>query len=353
MRAMEEKIRELLRGAIKESVFPGAVAAVSIRGDRTVVAEGNFSYDPKSQQMSPDSIFDCASITKSVPTSSLALLLIDKGELSLTDKMIRYIPEYKGAFGESILIRHLLTHTLNFDFRLSDCKTLPADEILQTILTSDLKCPPGEQFFYANATSILLGMVIERVCKAALPQIANEYFFSPLGMSNTTFDTSVLDKSRTVPTEEDAWRGRVIQGEVHDESAWALRPLMTAGSAGLFSTASDLLEFSEMLLCGGVYRGKLFLTPTVVQKMYTDQLPHIHNVRTGLGWELDQGYMGAKRSRCTFGKTGFTGTVIVLDRPREVSFVLLSNYTWPVRKRDRSEINRIRAQLADIVFGVL
>ncbi|KMQ51000.1 Beta-lactamase [Chitinispirillum alkaliphilum] len=348
---MLEQIRSCLKQAIEEKAFPGAVVGISVNGERSFVSEGRFTYEPDSKKMWRDAIFDCASITKSIPTSALALHLIDHGMLSLSDRLISYVPEYKGCFRENIQIKHLLTHTLEFNFRLSDYKELSPSEIIETIFSVKLKSAPGENFFYANATSILLGLVIERICAKKLPEIAKEVFFNPLGMNETTFYPDSQNEN-IVPTERDPWRGREIRGEVHDESAWALRPVVIAGSAGLFSKAADLLAFSEMLLAGGTDGNRRFFSEKMVRLMQTNQLSGTKGKKTGLGWELDQEYMGRKRGSQTFGKTGFTGTVIVCDLPRQVSFVLLSNFTWPSRKKDRSQINRIRSQVSDLVFDL-
>jgi CubicO group peptidase (beta-lactamase class C family) len=149
-----------------------------------------------------------------------------------------------------------------------------------------------------------------------------------------------------VPTEIDPWRGREIRGEVHDESAWALRGIMTAGSAGLFSTVTDILKFLRMLIDGG----KSFFSPSIIEAMYTNQIPHISGQCTGLGWELNQEYMGANRTASTFGKTGFTGTAVIMDRSRNAGLALLSNYTWPQRKPNRDLINEVRARIADLIL---
>ncbi len=344
---MISKIESYLQEAIDRGVFPGSVLGIIIGEKRFVVARGRFTYDSLSPEMNEDTLFDCASITKAIPVSSLALQFIDEQRIGLADPLIKYIPEFNGSYREQVQIKHLLTHTLNFDFRLSDCKDLPSKEILNLILSIKMKSPPGTNFFYANATSILLGLVLERAGGKSLPELAQERIFEPLGMSMSTFFPE-RSSFVAVPTEEDSWRGRIIQGEVHDESAWALRSLLVAGSAGLFSTVPDLLSFMSVML--GVSGNKQLFSRSVLDKVQTNQIPHIKDKETGLGWELNQPYMGKRRTATTFGKTGFTGCAIIADRSKNVALVHLSNYTWPKRKSDRSLINEVRSDLADIVF---
>ena len=312
---------------------------------------GRHTYAPCSPVMHDETIFDVASITKAIPTSSLALRLIDEGKLLLDDKLIAYVPEFRNSYRESVRIRHLLTQTLDFGFRLSSYKDKSPDDLLDAIFSADFKSKPGMTFFYSNATSILLGLVVERIYGKDLATLGEEIFFGPLNMTRTTFFPERFGREEIVPTEMDAWRGRMVQAEVHDESAYALRPKMNAGSAGLFSTVPDILSFIEMLLHGGTYGGTCYFSAKILDMMQTNQVD-IPGVKTGLGWELDQErYMGRHRSSRTIGKTGFTGCVCMCDFVKYRGMALLSNYTFPLRKMDMSMINSVRSDIADIVFS--
>jgi CubicO group peptidase (beta-lactamase class C family) len=340
------KIAACLESAIERKIFPGCAAGWVADGGESIITAGRYTYDDDAPAVTENSLFDCASVTKAIPVSCLALRFIDRGELGLGDRLIDFVPEYRGSFRNDIRIKHLLTHTLDFDFRLSECKGLPPERLLDSILSVKMKSPPGEKFCYANATSVLLGMVLENVGCKSLHLLAKDIFFDPLGMNDTTFFPSDDAIPGCVPTEIDPWRGRAIRGEVHDESAWALRGIMTAGSAGLFSTVADLLKFVKMLVGGG----GSFLSTAMIESIYTNQIPHIDNQQTGLGWELNQEYMGSGRTASTFGKTGFTGGAVIIDRARNAGLVLLSNCTWPTRKPNRDLINGVRSQIADLVF---
>ncbi len=300
--------------------------------------------------MREDTIFDIASITKSIPTASLALKAVEQGMVTLTDPVLKWIPELNNVYKDTIRIKHLLTHTLDFKLQLSLCKDLSPQEILDTVFSAEIKSPPGSTFLYCNATSILLGVLVERVFGETLDTLADRYFFHPLNMHHSTFHPPDETKKEIVPTEIDEWRGRTIQGEIHDESAWKLKEIMIPGSAGLFSNAPDLLTFLEMLLCDGSYNGRQFFNPETITLLSTNQIAGIYEC-TGLGLELNQSqYMGTQCSNRTIGKTGFTGCVVMCDLEKGVGLVLLSNYTWPERKGSKDQINKLRREIADAVF---
>jgi|WetSurMetagenome_2_1015567.scaffolds.fasta_scaffold01238_3 CubicO group peptidase (beta-lactamase class C family) len=351
---MERKIEARILRAITGNVFPGCTVGFVSKNTRPVVlAFGRQTYDPASPAITRDSIFDVASITKAIPTASLALMLIDSGKLMLDDLVARHVPEFRNSRSNKVLIRHLLTQTLNYNFRLSSFKDLGAKAVLDTILTGELADEPGTTFFYSNATSILLGMVVEKIFGECLAVSARREFFAPLGMARTSFFTEEFTQDDIVPTEADSWRGRVIRGEVHDESAWVLRRIMVPGSAGLFSTAPDILRFMNMLLNDGLWEGARYFSTARLAEMSTNQIA-VWGVHTGLGWELSQKrYMGNACSPSTIGKTGFTGCVCMADMAAKTALVILSNYTFPVRKADGAAIDSVRRDVADIVFSSL
>lgn len=346
---MIDQIRKDLQAAIDSHIFPGCVAGVYLRNKSHVIALGHLTYDSDSPLVNEQTIYDVASITKALPVSSLALKLINDHRINCSDQLIRYLPQFSGSYREKILIQHLLTQTLSFKFRLSDCKEMQSTQIIQKILSADFNSPPGTVFSYANATSILLGLVLESCTGKTLDQVAMEYFLEPLSMNRTSFDASKFDSATIAPTEIDPWRGKQIQGEVHDESAWALRPRVV-GSAGLFSTVPDLMNFVEMLIEGGTYRGRRFFNSETIFQMHTNQVCG-QGRWTGLGWELNQkSFMGRFCSVAAFGKTGFTGCSVVIDPLKKAGIVLLSNHTYPKRRSSRDTINELRCKLADNVW---
>ncbi|MEN9407313.1 MAG: hypothetical protein RLZZ455_529 [Candidatus Parcubacteria bacterium] len=339
---LREKISAIASVAIVERVFPGCVmGVVKKNGDSLILAFGNFTYEHDSSQVQPDTVYDVASVTKTIPTASLALYLIDRGKLRLDEKLITYLPEYRGSYRNEITIEHLLTQTLQFSFSLASIAQLGRQKILQKIFSSTLLSVPGNTYHYANATSVLLGFIIERVVGMTLDKAAQSVFFEPLGMTSTTFSPS----SDVPPTE--IVGGLSIQGVVHDESTRAMLPFHV-GAAGLFSTVPDLLQFVHMMLRGGELSGEQFFSRALLKKIYTNPSGLSH--RFGLGWELEAPWMGNGR-RGMIGKTGFTGSMVALDIDKGVGIVHLSNRTFPRRPNTGDAINRVRAEIVATVLA--
>ncbi len=347
---MIDRIVGFLEAAIERKVFPGCAAGIVAGGKKWCGAVGRLTYSGESRAVREDTVYDVASITKSIPAASLALLCIERGMLGLDDPLTSAVPGYSGRYREEITVRHLLTHTLDFGFRLSGLRECTGNEIMGKILTAPLRSGPGSVFSYANATSILLGLAVERAAGLPLDEAADRYLFKPLGMNATTFHPEKFDIENVAPTEMDQWRGGMVRAVVHDESAYALRPA-PVGSAGLFSTVPDLLIFAKMLLDGGSLAGETLFRPETVEMMHTNFCP-APGARAGLGWELGQpSFMGPRCHPSTFGKTGFTGCSFVVDPVERVAVVLLSNHTFPLRRSDRTLINRVRSGLAGAVFS--
>jgi len=358
---MIAKIEKRIHKAIDDKVFPGCVVGILKKGRKRIVLPfGKFTYEDNSTDVKEDAIYDVASITKSIPTSCLALKLIDEGKLNIEDKLINYVPEFRNSDRENVLIKHLLTQTLTYKanspdkkFRLSQYKDKTPDEILDIIFSAEFEDKPGENYSYTNSTSILLGLVVERMFDDELNNLAEKYFFEPLKMSRTSFTPlRRFDKSDIVPTEIDDWRDRIVQGEVHDESAYILQKKFIPGHAGLFSTVPDLLNFLEMLLNFGEYQGKKHFSEDIVNEMATNQLVDIGEF-AGLGWELDNNERLGKNALVgnIFSKSGFTGCIVYCDLKREVGVVFLSNRIYPRRSLNAVAINEVRRDITNIIFS--
>jgi CubicO group peptidase (beta-lactamase class C family) len=349
---MKEAIQERLERAVTERVFPGCVVGViTKRNEQLVIPVGQLTYETTSPFVREKTVYDIASVTKAIPVASLALRLIDLGKLSVHDPVQKFLPELHVSHVEEITPWHLLTQTLDYRLSLSSLKRHGSDAILEEILNRKFFSAPGETMNYSNATSVLLGMLIERVSGKQLDTFADEVFFTPLGMEDTSFHPENIDKARIAPTEDDPWRKRIIQGEIHDESAFLLREKMIAGSAGVFSTAPDLLRFLQMLLNEGEYEARRYFSKEMMKIIQKNQLAEIGE-KTALGWELFQPrYMGDHATENTIGKTGFTGCVVMCDISKGVGIVMLSNYHFPKRKTDVAELNAVRRDIANVVFS--
>ncbi len=348
---LELQIRERLEQGVKDKVFPGAVVGVVTQsGERILVPVGHFAYENDSPIVEASTVYDVASITKSIPTGCLALKLIEEGKLKLDDKLVTYLPQYHNNYTNDVLIKHLLTYSviLNFPIPGFSIQTATPEEVRHNLLTTDLKYPPGEVAQYSNSPALLLGMVIEKITGTTIDKLTQEYFFEELDMKHSTFAPTLPES--IPPTEVDDWRG-VVQGFVHHETSFVLGKDHPCGCAGLFSNVPDLLAFLEVLLNEGEFRGEEFFSPEMVKQMHTNQLS-VSDAFMGLGWELNEPrFMGKFAHPDMFGKTGFTGTVCVIDPNRDVAFVLLSNCTYPKRKSSREAINEVRRDISDIVFG--
>ncbi len=310
-------------------MFPGCVIGVSLKGTKKVLPFGRFTYDQDSPKVGADTLYDLASITKSIPTASLALILIEEGVLSLDDRVTRYIPELCNDHGATI--GDLLQYRVHGK-RMSALIGRSADEIKAYVLKTGFDGPPGERA-YSNLPSYVLGLILEEVLNKPLLDLAQQYIFDPLKMTSTTYFPESAD---CAPTE--IQNGETIQGVVHDESArvFALEH-RAVGHAGLFSTVTDLLTFLEALFPKGIFGNKFPKMP------FGNYLQAVRNgAEKGLGWELGDG---------RFGKTGFTGTNIVIDPKKEAALVILSNRTYPTRPQSATAINTFRKDIADIVFG--
>lgn len=350
---MKELIRDRVKSAIEESVFPGCVIGVVSEKDRQILPFGRLTYEINSRPVQVETVYDLASITKKVANSSVLLRLIDNGRVGLDDPVVKYLPEFGNHSGkEQVTIKHLLTYTLDIEVpSASSFKDRPAEEIIEVMIQAPLKSRPGEKVLYTNSTAILRGLVIRAVTGQGLEVLAREYFFDSLEMKSTTFQPEKLDRSVIAPTEVDTWRKREICGEVHDESTYTLqRAGYYLGAAGLFSTAGDLLTFASMLLSGGVYKGCRYFSPALIEAMQTDQCPKLEQ-SIGLGWDLNSKFkMGELSSDRAFGHSGFTGTMVVIDPVHKLGLVILSNCTYPKRPLDNRAINRFRRDIADIIF---
>ncbi len=357
---LKHEIVQLANEAITGHTFPGCVVGVVWRsGERLVIPCGRHTYESDSQAATADTIYDTASITKSIPTNCLALQLIDEGRLSIDDQLITYLPDFANSDRERVRIKHLLTYTLDgYGFTSAAAaktgKSLPeltGTDLKDVLLTHDFASPPGTIFKYTNIPTALLGLVIERLTGVTLDTLAQERFFTPLDMMRTTFHPEQFAKEDIVPTEHDDWRD-LVHGVVHDESAHIFKQAgQVVGHAGLFSTAPDLLTFLEVLLHEGTFGGRQYFSRDAITLMQTNQIPELRD-HTALGWELYQPrYMGDHATTHTFGKTGFTGTLVVCDIAKGVAYVILSNRTYPTRPADSTAINAFRKQIGEIILG--
>ena len=350
-------VDSLLRAAIADRAFPGAAVAIG-RGD--VVAKvdgyGYFTYDAL-QPVTARSLFDLASLTKVVATTTAAMLLYEEGRLDLDAPVARYLPAFGQSGKEAVTIRQLLTHTAGLvPFRPFYQMDLEGREaVLDAILAEGLVYEPGTESRYSDLGFITLALVVEEIAGRPFAEYAREAIFEPLGMTSTGFRrTDVGGDTTVVPTEVDEiFRKRLVQGEVHDETAFLLGG--TAGHAGLFSTAEDLARFAAMLTSGGRANGRPFLKPETIGLFTAPVDPTRRRHTRALGWDTKspEGYSSAGRhfGPGSFGHTGFTGTSLWIDPDQQLFVILLTNRVYPTRENRRHVA--VRPQLADIAYEAI
>ncbi|WNQ13353.1 serine hydrolase domain-containing protein [Paenibacillus aurantius] len=318
----------LLDGEIRNGQTPGGTAAA---GSRTAIyglyAAGSVGGGTEAgRPVVPETIYDCASLTKVVVTLPLVLMLLEEGKLHLNEPVCRFLPEFGANGKESVTVRQLLSHTSGLPafFNLHG-NGWPPERMWQEIAELRLEDVPGSRMVYSDIGFIVLGRLIAVLMKKPLDQAARERLFQPLGMTDTGFCPGPELHARLAPTEFDEKLGRPKLGEVHDENAYAFGGV--SGHAGLFSTAGDLAKYARMWLGGGELDGTRVLSPASVEaaaRSWTGTLP----ANRGLGWTLKgdpwdaSGDLFSERS---YGHTGFTGTSLWIDPQRDVFAVLLTN----------------------------
>jgi uncharacterized protein YbbC (DUF1343 family) len=356
-----DAIEPLVREAIAEKKLPGAVVLVG-RGDRIVYqkAIGNRALVPTPEPMTLDTIFDLASLTKVVATTTSVMMLVEQGRIRLSDRVATFIPGFERYGKGDITVRHLLTHVsgLRPDVDLADIWT-GSDRAVELAIEEVPTARPGERFVYSDINFFLLGDIVRRVSGVSLDLFARSRIFEPLGMKDTMFNPPASLASRLAPTESCTRYGWPCQGPdmvmlrgfVHDPTARRMGGV--AGHAGLFGTAADLAIFSRMLLNGGVYEGTRILSPLAVEKMISPATPRVEPNTRGLGWDIDSAFSSNRGELLpigSFGHTGFTGTSIWLDPMTQVFVVFLSNRVHPEGKGD---VTPLRAQIATVAASMV
>ena len=346
---------ELLDRAVADGAFPGGVLAVGYRGELTLHAFGKQTYEAKAPTVRPDTIYDVASLTKPVVTATLVAMLVAAGRLDLDAPVGMYLPEWPAEpqpeWRRKVTLRHLLTHTSGLpahkDYFLT---TKGKRAMLAKIFAEPLGYEPETKSEYSDLGFILLGEIVERAAGKPLDALARERIFAPLGMKDSMFNPPKSLRPRIAPTENDtAFRKRLVQGEVHDENAWAMGGV--AGHSGLFSTAADLAAFCETLLNGGIYAHQRVLRRAAIEQ-FTAAQPLAAGTRA-LGWTVptegsSSGHYFSPRS---YGHSGFTGTSIWVDPEKSLFVILLTNRVYPTRENDK--IQKVRPALHDAMVEAL
>lgn len=339
------KIDHVVERGIKAGGYPGAAVVVGRRG--SAVWEkgfGRIGWNPWDAVVSENTIYDLASLTKVVGTTTAVMLLFDEGKIALDEPVSTYLPDFTGGTKDLVTVRMLLEHRsgLPAGRDLWRIASSPADA-RRAVLETPLKYMPGAQVEYSDLGPDVLAFIVERASGMPLDSFLEQRVFEPLGMSQTSFRPNALLRSGIAPTELNPPRGYPLRGEVHDENAYALGGV--AGHAGIFSTASDISVFAQMMLNGGEFEGKRLIRESTVS-LFTKRVAGTR----ALGWDTcgGQGSCGKYLSDHSYGHTGFTGTSLWIDPDRQMFVILLTNRVHAARaKRPATVIGDVRADLSD------
>jgi uncharacterized protein YbbC (DUF1343 family)/CubicO group peptidase (beta-lactamase class C family) len=340
-----------ITNTIGEKNIPGAVLWVERQGLTYHKTFGRRALVPSAEPMSEDTIFDAASLTKVVATAPAIMLLLERGELKLDDRVRAHIPEFRGDGTEDITIRHLLTHTSGLR---SGIPARPEWSGYETGIA--LACveaatnAPGATFRYSDINFIVLGEIVHRVSKQKLNEFAAAEIYGPLRMRDTGYLPPASQLARIAPTEQTT--NGMLRGVVHDPTARRMGGV--AGHAGLFTTAADLARFARMMLNEGELDGVRIFKRDTVRQMTSVQSPASVLSRRGLGWDIDSPYSrprGMVFPRGSYGHTGWTGTTLWIDPFSKTFFVFLSNRVHPDGKGSvlslYSELGTLAARAVD------
>jgi uncharacterized protein YbbC (DUF1343 family)/CubicO group peptidase (beta-lactamase class C family) len=332
-----------IEGAIRRGDIPGAVLHVECQGHVYARAYGHRALEPIREPMTLDTIFDLASLTKVVATTPLVMRRVERGQISLDAPVSRYLPEFRGQGKETITVRQLLTHSSGMAPGIPAAEFVPKDleEVLSWICRCQPLAVPGSRIIYSDLNYHLLGEVIRRVSGESLDQLARREIWEPLGMTETGWRPAASLRSRIAPTE--LVEGEVLRGVVHDPTSRRVGGL--TAHAGLFGTAADLAKFARVLLKGG----EPLLQSGSLAAMTTTQSPPGLEPPRGLGWEIRPAFdrtvdAPPPGTHLAYGHTGWTGTSIWIDPPRQLFVILLTNRNHP----GGGDAKPLRRQVAEL-----
>lgn len=354
----------LIRRAIAERVFPGAALAVAWHGQLLVwKGFGHLTYDPGSPEVRRETVWDLASLTKPIATTSVAMLCVERGLLALDAPVVEYLPDFcevaaeaagspiaaetQRAWRQDVTVAMLLAHSSGLPaHRRFYLEAAGREAIQDAARRLPLQAQPGTRAEYSDIGFIVIGELLERMVGERLNRFCRRELFHPLDL-NLRYLPLTADWTGIPPTVKDeVYRHKTIQGEVNDENAWAMGGV--AGHAGLFGGALSVARFAECILRGG---GPLFRKETV--DLFTRRQSTPTGSSRTLGWDTPSmpSQSGTMFSVRSFGHLGYTGTSLWCDAERQLSVTLLTNRTWPDARNQG--IKQLRPQVHDAIVAAL
>ena len=340
----------IVQRGVDEGAFPAAVIEVGTRRD--VVWEqafGKLDSNPESAVTQNDTVFDLASLTKVIATTSVVMRLVERGTLALNQPIRELIPDWRGTDRDQVTLRSLLTHSSGLTAWLPFYRDHSGrQEFQHAICSLPLEYRPDTQSIYSDLGFMLLGFIIEDAGGSAFSAQAI-HLLSEVTSAPLMFNPPAELRPSIAPTENDPWRGRRLVGEVHDENCWALGG--AAGHSGLFGTAQAVGDFARAML-GALKGADARVAGAETVRRFVTRAGTATGSRA-LGWDtmLPTSSCGTQISRSAFGHTGFTGTTLWIDPEREAYVVFLTNRVNPTR--ENTAIQKIRPALHDAVFSSL
>ncbi|MGA9448722.1 MAG: exo-beta-N-acetylmuramidase NamZ domain-containing protein [Candidatus Sulfotelmatobacter sp.] len=338
----------IIQQAIHERQIPGAVLVVGHNGQVIYRrAYGDRALEPRRETMTLDTIFDLASLTKVIATTTAVMQLVEQGKVRLNDPVAKYLPEFSQNGKEDITVRQLLTHYSGLDPDLDLRTAWEGKETAYRMAFAERpEDAPGSKFSYSDVDFIVLGALVERVSGEGLDEYAARHIFARLKMMHTRFVPPVAWRAKIAPTQYDE-NEHMLRGVVHDPTARRMGGV--AGQAGLFSTGDDLAKFAQALLNGG---GGI-LSAQSVEKMTRPEQPPSAPVLRGFGWDIDSPFSSNRGELLPvggYGHTGFTGTSMWIDPTTETYIILLTNAVHP---RGKGNAIALRSKVATAVAAAL
>ncbi|MEI7748673.1 MAG: serine hydrolase domain-containing protein [Chlorobiaceae bacterium] len=337
--------------AISDTVFPGATLAVLYKGKVVFHrAFGRMTYSPKSASVDTTTLYDLASLTKAVVTTSIVMQLVERDSLSLQAPVATYFPDFAKNGKGKVTIEQLLNHTsgLRAHTYFSKYCTTP-EQLFNAIAADSLLSAPGTTTLYSDLGFMLLGKIVETITGKSLASNFHERFAVPLGMRSTMFTPPTSLLWRIAPVEKDTlWPFNRERPQVHDQNAALLGGI--AGHAGLYGTTGDLVLMTAMLMNDGSLNGRVYFRPATLKTFISRR-----NSPRALGWDLrsPEGHSSAGDyfSSSSYGHLGFTGTSIWIDPEKKLAVILLSNRVYPTS--DNIKIRKFRPLLHNTVVQCL
>jgi len=342
---------DVLRAGMAQRAFPGASLAVAHQGKLVALKGlGAFTYEPESPAVTPKTIYDLASVTKVIATTPACMVLYERSRFKLDLPVVAVLPSFAAddPRRSRVTLRMLLAHSSGLPAYIKLFQTAHnKDDLVRQALKVPLAADPGTHAEYSDIGFILLGEVFPALAGEPLEHFCRREIFSRLDLSSMTFKPSAGQKQLIPPTEDDqAFRRRIIQGEVNDENAWVMGGI--AGHAGCFSTAEDVSVYAQCLLQGGT---RLVRPETLA--IFTRREDFPPGTSRALGWDTPSqpSQSGKYFSSRSYGHLGYTGTSLWIDPERQLSITLLTNRTWP--DRGSQAIKQFRPAFHDSVIEAL